>query len=331
MSAGTRLRSLFVGGPGRSGTSFVADRLATLPGIATFRGVELKFFTEKNGLLDLWLSLGESYSPNRAVVAMQQFRRFASALIDGQFGQPGLSRLMPAGEWHTLFDTFCQSLETHGHPGPATSAHFDAAARELVASLHALALAQPDARAGATVFLEKTPHALLATGFLSRIAPGAAFLHVMRDPRSIAQSLRSMPWGPDDLEQCCTWVDSYCRAWTRFRESAAAAAANLKCIHIEDVAAKPEPAGTEIGRWLGLDGAGDVFGRADPATLNGWSARCGTDDLALLTDRLAGWCARFGYAPDRVGCRPGAPSGAQATERAAPPVPEPGEKVAAGT
>ena len=44
------MRILFVGGPGRSGPSFVADRLGTHPQVAAFKDIELKIFREKNGL-----------------------------------------------------------------------------------------------------------------------------------------------------------------------------------------------------------------------------------------------------------------------------------------
>ena len=306
---GLTMRTLFVGGPGRSGTSFVADRLAALDAVVSFRGVELKFFTEKGGLLDLWHSLGEQYSPNRATVAMQQFRKLTAALIDGGFGQPGLSALCPGGDWRALFEGFADALEDHGHPLPASAERFDAAAHALLAGLHDLAARQPDAAAGPRIFLEKTPHALLAGDFLARIAPGAAFLHVMRDPRSIARSLRSMPWGPNDLTQCCAWVDGYCRAWTGWLGSPRSRGLDIRCLHIEDMAG-----GTDICGWLGLDGAETVFSRADPATLNGWAARCRPEELALLSDRLRGWVAHFGYEADRIGQRPRQATDGQAAD-----------------
>ena len=334
------MRTLFVGGPGRSGTSFVADRLAALDGVASFRGVELKFFTEKSGLLDLWHSLGEQYSPNRATVAMQQFRRLTAALIDGGFGQPGLSTLCPASEWRALFDGFATALEDHGHPKPTTSARFDAAARALMAGLHDLAARQADTPTTQGVFLEKTPHALLAGDFLARIAPDAALLHVMRDPRSIARSLRSMPWGPDNLVQCCAWVDGYCRAWTSWLDSPRSRALDVRCLHIEDIAAEPSPAGDAVCGWLGLGGGETVFARADPATLNGWAERCAPGDLNLLSGRLHGWVVHFGYDPERVGHRPqgnrrnqaadpGCPSGREAATSPASSTPT--EIATAGT
>ncbi|MEL7152496.1 MAG: hypothetical protein AAFN51_01595, partial [Pseudomonadota bacterium] len=74
-----------MGGPGRSGTSFVADRLGRHPDICTFPNVELKLFTEKNGLLDLYHALVETYSPNRATVALDQFNRFFEPSVYQRF------------------------------------------------------------------------------------------------------------------------------------------------------------------------------------------------------------------------------------------------------
>jgi hypothetical protein len=89
-------RSLFVGGPGRSGTSFVADRLGGHPQVASFKDIELKLFCEKNGLQDLFHVLVATYSPNRAVIALDQFHRMTQALVDGKYGQPALSTVAPA-------------------------------------------------------------------------------------------------------------------------------------------------------------------------------------------------------------------------------------------
>jgi len=76
------MRYLFVGGPGRSGTSFVADRLGNHAQVVALKDIELKIFCEKNGLQDLFHALVETYSPNRAVTALDQFRRMVEALID---------------------------------------------------------------------------------------------------------------------------------------------------------------------------------------------------------------------------------------------------------
>lgn len=303
------MRVLFIGGPGRSGTSFVADRLGDHPQVVALKDIELKIFCEKNGLQDLFHSLVLTYSPNRAVMALDQFRRMAHALVTGRYGQPGLSVAAPARDWSACFDAFADSLLEDGHPVPQPPERFFNAARALLGRIAALAAgaasgepapAAPDG----TIFLEKTPHNLLAIGFLTRIAPGARFLHVMRDPRSIAWSLLAMRWGPDDLTTAARWVDSYCRAWTVAEGHAARLALPLTRAYIEEVASAPAEAAGWLSDRLGIGPLDGLFHGADPSLLNRWAAGADPAERAMLDSRLDGWVRHFGYDPGRVGWRP---------------------------
>jgi len=295
------MRTLFIGGPGRSGTSFVADRLGAHPGVAALKDVELKIFCDKNGLQDLFHALVESYSPNRAVVALEQFRRMAEALIEGRYGQPALKTVAPAELWRAGFDDFADRLLDRGHPAPQAAEAFLDAAPEL---MHRVALV---ARAGeGRIFLEKTPHNLLAIGFLARLAPGARFLHVMRDPRSIDWSLLAVRWGPKTLPATAAWVDSYCRAWSIAEARAANFGLPLIHIAIEDVAGAPEEAAACLCPALGPAPVEGLFRGADPAMLNRWAAKATANERALLDAQLGGWVWHFGYDSRQVGRRAGA-------------------------
>lgn len=293
------MRTLFVGGPGRSGTSYVASRLGGHPQICAFPEIELKLFTEKNGLLDLYHALCATYSPNRGTVAMQQFRRMVQALIDGQYGQPALDVADPRVDLAAIFDRFCATLEIEGHPRQVSESRFFDAANTL---LHALAGAAASTGCAApTLFLEKTPHALLSMDFLERIAPGADYLHIMRDPRSIAQSLRQMRWGPGTLQACCAWVESYCLAWRKTRIDAELQGRHLRCLSIEAIAGAPHDAAGDLLGWLSLDPCPDLFVTARQETLNGWAAVCPDDERRMLDDRLGGWAEVFGYRVAEIG------------------------------
>lgn len=298
------MRHLFVGGPGRSGTSFVADRLGTHPQVAALKDIELKLFCEKNGLIDLYHALVETYSPNRALIALEQFRRMAEALIGGQYGQPPLTSAAPAAAWTAVFDAFTARLLEDGHPAPQTAERFLAAARGLLAGIAGLACRATGRAPGAEMtFLEKTPHNLLAIGFLARLAPGARFLHVMRDPRAIAWSLLAMSWGPNELATAAAWVDGYCRAWSTAEAEAAGLGLDLVRLHIEDLAAAPEAAAGWLAARLDLAPCPQLFQGADPGVLNRGAARAGAEDRALLDHRLAGWAEHFGYTRAGIGQR----------------------------
>ena len=299
------MRYLFVGGPGRSGTSFVADRLGRHPSVTTLKDIELKIFCEKNGLVDLRHALVETYSPNRAIVAFDQFRRLADALIEGRHGQQALMLVVPAAEWHAVFDAFVASLSEDDQPVAQTAESYMAAARRLlsaIAGLTAKSAGQaPDSED--VIFLEKTPHNLLRIDFLADLSPGATFLHVMRDPRAIAWSLLAMPWGPGTLPAAARWVDGYCRAWIDAEREADALGVSLLRLHIEDVAAAPGPAANWLTDALDLAPRPDLFAGVNPEVLSRGVASAEADARALLDRRLGGWTAHFGYAAEEVGCR----------------------------
>jgi len=297
------VRYLFIGGPGRSGTSFVADRLGAHPQVAAFKDIELKIFCEKGGLQDLLHALVETYSPNRAVMALNQFRRMAEALIEGGYGQPALTTAAPAADWRACFAAFTDSLLEDSHPAPQTAGQFFGNAQALLRQIAALAAGEDPP--GDTVFVEKTPHSLLAINFLARLAPGARFLHVMRDPRSIAWSLLAMRWGPDKLTTAARWIDSYCRAWSNAEARASRLGLALTRLHIEEAATAPSEAAAWLTARLGLCPLDGLFRDADPAILNRWAVKADPAERTLLDARLGGWAAHFGYHLDHIGQRPG--------------------------
>ena len=289
------MRTLFIGGPGRSGTSFVAQSLGRHPQICAFPDIELKLFTEKNGLLDLCHSLVEEYSPNRAAVALAQFQRLTEALVQGQYGQPKLASLRPAGIWTDIFEEFRNLLAPTGHPCRLDEDAFLAAARVLLGRLVDVAADIKNGGTPPAIFLEKTPHALLSIQFLERLSPGSIYLHVMRDPRAIALSLQRMRWAPDQIEACCAWVASYCDAWRRVQDTIVDSGLVLEQVRIEDIARAPQEHTTRICRALGIETHHHLLDQVQPATLESWKKKSQPHERGLAQQLLSGWAWEFGY------------------------------------
>ena len=295
------MQFLYLGGPGRSGTSYLARRLGAHHQVATFPEIELKFLTEKDGLLDLYLSLVEHYSPNRAMTALAHFKRLTHALISGQFGQPGFADMAERRLWIELFDTFCEALSPSDFPSQLDRNMFLKAARHLLNGVAELAVATQRNNNTCLTFLEKTPHALLSSEFLSDITPEAQFIHVMRDPRSIAQSLCRMPWGPDDLATSCDWVASYCAAWQSHRAFSTTPEHLILEIRIEEIVGQPIDWANRLTNFLGLEAMEDLLAGSHLSTLNRWTSRCERGDLRLLRNRLDVWALEMGYLEAEIG------------------------------
>src|SRR3546814_20003763 len=79
---------IYVGGPGRSGTSFVANRIGRHAQVATFQAIELQVFGEFGGLRDMQFVLVQSFSLDRSEMIFTHCRNLRAAVFDGGSGQP---------------------------------------------------------------------------------------------------------------------------------------------------------------------------------------------------------------------------------------------------
>ena len=270
---------IFVGGPGRSGTSFVADRIGRHNEVATFQDVELKIFTEFGGLLDMQSVLVECFSPNRAEVIFRQFRNMIKSVRTGGYGQPALEGLVSVEYLNSLEEKLYSRLQPEGYIGRLDYPTFNSAAREFLQDLAAIAL---EKKAGARSFLEKTPHNCLQPQFLHEIAPTARYLHIYRNPKAIAASLLNQPWGPTQLEHAIIWVQSYFEAWLKAHAHFKRLGLPLADYRIEDISKDPKTKSEDICSHLGLTVNDEMFTGANIGQLDGWKTKMPKDAYKLL-------------------------------------------------
>lgn len=295
-----RTSCIFVGGPGRSGTTLVAHGLAQHPAVCSFYDVELKVFCETNGLIDLRGTLTDQYSPTRALTAIRQFREVVDALIEGGYGQSPLALYGRPSRWRGMTDRFLGKLLVDDFPVRATAEEFDKAVHGLVADL---ARAASSNKPGSTTFLEKTPGNLLFADTIERFAPGSRYVHVMRDPRAIASSLLRISWGPDSIEACARWVSNYGRAWQATKERLAAAGIDFLELYLEEIVEAPDREGGRATKFLGLSSVAGLFDDASPTPMDRPIYEVPREHLGYLTAALEESLASSGYAPEAVGKR----------------------------
>lgn len=293
---------LFVGGPGRSGTSFFAQQLVEHPNIVGFFDVELKIYCEMDGLIDLFLSFGKYFSPNRSEMAVRRLRFLFDALFRDASDQVSLGRYVDKSEVIALLDAMTSRLGFPNRLRRIDDEAFFRAAREFSNGLANLARRQPG-KENATIFLEKTPHVLLHLPFLHRLHSDARCMHVMRDPRSVAHSLKRMPWGPSNLEDCISWVEGYWRAYVEARHWASINHFNVLDLYIEEIAADPEGVTKRVCREGGIPPVGNLFTWSDPARLNDWAKKADPAELAMLNERMGPLAEEIGYRIEEIGAR----------------------------
>lgn len=291
---------IFVGGPGRSGTSFVADRIGRHADVATFQDVELKIFGEFGGLLDMQSVLVERFSPNRGEIVFKHFRNMLKALRSGGFGQPSLESLVAAERLDPLVEELFTRLQPDGYITQLEFGTFNEAARAFLQGLARIAL---DQKPGATSFLEKTPHNCLHPQFLHELAPDARYLHIYRNPKAIAVSLLAQSWGPARLDHSIVWVRSYFDAWLKAKAHFHRLGLPLADYTIEGISADPVSASTAICRHLGLTPDSAMFAGADINQLQGWKKKLADDAYIQLEEGLGPLCRQLRYADENKSVR----------------------------
>jgi hypothetical protein len=100
-------------------------------------------------------------------------------------------------------------------------------------------------------WIDHTPRNLDWTGVLSEMFPSAKFIHIVRDGRGVAGSMRRLIWGPNTIEGAA-------QLWAERLSHALAAESIIEAgmcfrVHYEDLLRDPEAKILEICDFIGLE------------------------------------------------------------------------------
>lgn len=293
------MKFLFVGGSGRSGTSAVAERLRVVPEINSFLDVELRILSELDGIPDLYWTLVEAYSPQRAIEATRRFSAMFLAALDDASGAVGLSRYVSREDWSALLDDYLTAFLACGVPRHQDSSRFFSATAELFGKI--ALLSGEDRPYSHQYFLEKTPHNLLRLRLLARLPARSYYLHVTRDPRIVAKSLAKMDWGPSSLDAASIWVSEYFSEFFRAWDWASRANVRKRNIWIEAVPADPRGIAQQVFSDLAIDGDDTIFDDITTDTLFATADLMDEAEVDTLNTLLGPLARQLGYDDKCIG------------------------------
>ncbi len=290
---------LFIGGSGRSGTSFLAKKMSELPTVIGIEDVELKIFGELNGLPDLHHALVSHYGLQRAKNAVNSFRKLYLNLFSNFYlGQVELGTVLDAQQSTDLVDAYLAGLTNNDRAYPLEITH-----QEFVFQTKRFIDALYDDLAGVEKYhyrLEKTPHNLLQTRFLSELFHGSKFVHVSRDPRAVAVSLLKMPWGPDNIDECVRWYASYHNSWMREKAHCDLSGIEIYDFRIEDFHHEESATVSGLSEYLQMEQDLDLSG-FNYEKLIDLSGKITDEQFSELNDGLQKEVSELGYDANSVG------------------------------
>ncbi|MCK9353821.1 MAG: sulfotransferase [Gallionella sp.] len=273
------MKRIFIGGTGRSGTTILQHAMYrhhetyTLP-------LETKFLVEDGGLCDLVDGLTYNFSITHAQGAVRRFddlMRFH--LAERNRNNLGLEFTIPEvfgiAHYYNALDQFIDTI-THGryiekealgrfskalYPSEIASRvnsipKYFSDRDTLLATCREFTRALFDNKAIAaerSCWVEKTPSNLLKISFLHELYPDSIFIHIKRDPRSVAYSLLKQSWAPDNIVDAANYMRGTYEKWLKLRNKLPSSTLkNYHEVKLEDLINNPDELLNSLVRKCGL-------------------------------------------------------------------------------
>jgi len=209
---------VFVGGTGRSGTTVIGDLLGNHSQIRTSTPIEIKFLTNRSGLVDVVFGYNQEIDKKSGKVSILNFRtyrkrkrkekeRFAKILVEfNKFiwekwwdidAPPPHGRGLVSGISKIDLENLLARLERELKIN-----------RKWAARRFMRAFISKQFDSGDEIYwVETTPMNIPEANKLQELFPNALFINMVRDPRDVIASLLTKKWGPTSPLEGLDWIE----------------------------------------------------------------------------------------------------------------------------
>lgn len=222
MSNSLRLHKVvpvFIGGTGRSGTTVVGDLLANHSKIRTSTPIEIKFLTNRSGLVDVVFGYNQEIEKKSGKVSILNFRTYRKrkrkekerfSKILAEFNQyiwdkwwdidapPPHGRGLISGIAKSDLENLLKRLDRD------LKINRKWAARRFIATF----IIKQFGAADEIYWVETTPMNIPEANKLQELFPSALFINMVRDPRDVIASLLTKKWGPTTPFEGLDWIEA---------------------------------------------------------------------------------------------------------------------------
>ena len=238
-----KVRPVFVGGTGRSGTTVMGDLLGFHEDIRTSVPIEIKFLANKSGLLQL--VFGRDTPSNQPKISIfnlraQRIRRISEKAKFAKIQVEFLDRI-----WNSWWDIDAPPPHGRGLQSGISKQRLEFLINRLISNLRINRvwaarrfmrdfISSQDDHAGQKYWVETTPLNIAQARRILKLFPDALFINMVRDPRDVIASLLTKNWGPTTPLEGLEWIEKRLRD---AHEALAHIPANQKItIALEDLA-----------------------------------------------------------------------------------------------
>ena len=213
-----RVTPVFVGGTGRSGTTIMGDLLGKHPEIRTSTPIEIKFLSNRLGLLDVVFGRDESQKNKKESVSIFKYRIYRKRKLREKEKRAKILAEFEDQVWNKWWDI--DAPPPHGRglvsgiSRPVLENLLSSLRRDLKINRIWAArrfmkrfIALQDEAGLEKYWVETTPMNIRTADKLLKLFPNALFINMVRDPRDVIASLITKNWGPTTPMEGITWIE----------------------------------------------------------------------------------------------------------------------------
>ena len=209
---------VFVGGTGRSGTTVMGDLLGKHPEIRTSTPIEIKFLSNRSGLLDVVFGRDDSPNKKKDSVSIFHFHTYRKRRQREKEKQAIILAEFEEQVWNKWWDIDAPPPHGRGLTSGILRPNLEKlmaalrrdlrinriwAARRFMKRFIALQYESGSEK----YWVETTPMNIPTADKLLKLFPSALFITMVRDPRDVIASLLTKNWGPTTPMEGLTWIE----------------------------------------------------------------------------------------------------------------------------
>jgi omega-hydroxy-beta-dihydromenaquinone-9 sulfotransferase len=148
---------------------------------------------------------------------------------------------------------------------------------------------------GKQTWCEKTPTTLQSLDFVWELFPTAVFIHMVRDPRGVLESMRKVRWAPDNTRDLCLFLQKIYDRWFDLKAHIDFSQHKYLEVKLEKLSADPKATLTQISHLCGLPNSYHNLPEISGEKVNNWHVRMSHEDLQIANKLLGPYIVQLGY------------------------------------
>lgn len=209
---------VFVGGTGRSGTTVMGDLLGKHPDVRTSTPIEIKFISNRSGLLDVVFGREDAILRSSDKISVIHFRTYRKRKKREKERLHTIWTEFEDQVWNKWWDIDAPPPHGRGLISGISRSNLEKlmaalrrdlkinriwAARKFMRKFIAL----QDEAGPEKYWVETTPMNIPTADKLLKLFPNALFITMVRDPRDVIASLLTKNWGPTTPMEGLKWIE----------------------------------------------------------------------------------------------------------------------------